>query len=102
MFCPSSLLLLCDSCPRDIFLAPGPQREAQERHAAAGCVLRPPEEGVGENFPEAEIHQQTRQEEARQQTGAERLTGTHSLSVTGPVFTKTGLFESIDRGKIKL
>ena len=62
---PSSLLL-CGSCPGNIFVAPGPQRQAPEGHAAAGCVLRPPEEGPGENVPEAEIHQQNRQEETGQ------------------------------------
>lgn len=61
VFYPSSLL--CGSYPGNVFMAPGPQREAQEGHAAAGCVLRPPEEGPGENFPETEIYQQTRQEE---------------------------------------
>jgi len=63
--CPSSFGLR-GSRPRDVFVAPGPQRETPEGHAAAGRVLGPPEEGPGENFPEAEIHQQTRQEEARQ------------------------------------
>lgn len=62
VFCPSSVLL-CGPCPGNVFMAPGPQREAQEGHAAASCVLRPPEEGPGENFPEAEIHQQTREKE---------------------------------------
>lgn len=63
LLCFNLSSLLCGSYPRNVFMAPGPQREAQEGHAAAGCVLRPPEEGPGENFPEAEIHQQTRQEE---------------------------------------
>lgn len=55
MFCPSSLCL-CGSCPRNIFMAPKPQREAQEGHAAAGCVLRPPKKRFGENLREAKIY----------------------------------------------
>ncbi len=65
VFRPSSFLI-CGSCPRDVYMAPGPQRQTQEGHAAAGCVLRPPEEGARKNFPEAEIHNQTRQEETCQ------------------------------------
>lgn len=42
------------------------QGETQTRDVEAGRVLRPPEKSLGENLPEAEVHQQTRQEETRQ------------------------------------
>lgn len=64
-FCFSSLIF-CGSRPRNVFMASGAQGEAKKGHAAAGRVLRPPEESLGENFPEAEIYQQTRQEETCQ------------------------------------
>ncbi len=62
---PHSDGLLVPSChhPRDFFVAPGRQRETPERDAEEGGVLRCAAQSVGENVPEAEIHQQARQEE---------------------------------------
>lgn len=78
---PLSSFLLRSPSPGDVLVASGSSGEAQEGHAAAGRVLRPPEEGAGENLPEAEIHQQTRQEEAGRQTGAEGLSGEQTRTI---------------------
>ena len=56
-------------------MAPGRQRETPERDAEEGGVLRRAAQGLGEDVPETEIHQQARQEEAGFQTGPKRLTG---------------------------
>lgn len=56
-------------------MAPGRQRETPQRDAEEGGVLRRAAQSLGENVPEAEIHQQARQEETGLQTGPQGLTG---------------------------
>lgn len=64
-------------------MAPGRQRETPQRDAEEGGVLGRAAQGLGENVPETEIHQQARQEETGFKTGPERLTGKTSEVLTG-------------------
>lgn len=52
----------------DVLMAVGLQREAEERDAAPGCVLRRAAQSSGENVPKTKVHQQTRPEKTRHQT----------------------------------
>lgn len=79
----SLLVLLGGSGPGNLLLAPGPPGEAQEGHAEAGRLLRPAEEGPGENLPEAEVHQQTGPQETGRETGPEGLPGTTRTGSAG-------------------
>lgn len=75
LVCLFRSILVCRPHPRNLFVAPGRQGEAPPRDAEEGRVLRRAAQSFGENVPEAEIHQQTRQEETGLQAGPERLAG---------------------------
>jgi len=57
------------------------QRQAQEGHDAQGRLLRPAAQRTRAPIPAAEVHQQTRQEEAGRETWTQRLAGQLTISL---------------------
>lgn len=65
--------------PRDLLVAASCPREAPQRDAAEGRLLRCAAQSFGEDVPKTEVHQQAGPEEAGLQTGPERFTGRNIL-----------------------
>lgn len=72
------------SYPGNVLVATSGERKAQERDAEEGRVLWRPAQSFGEDVSEAEIHQQTGQEETGCQTQSERFSGKSLINAKQP------------------
>lgn len=71
---------LSGSYTGNLLMATYSKGKAEERHAEAGRVFGCAAQSFGENVSEAEVHQQTRQEEAGHETRPERFSGRSYMS----------------------